>query len=48
MRSPPRSPTPLGGTADVVIDPVFGWVVEAAMRAMTPRGRLVNIGGLRR
>jgi NADPH:quinone reductase-like Zn-dependent oxidoreductase len=35
----------LGGTADVVIDPVFGWVVEAAMRAMTPFGRLVNLGG---
>ncbi len=35
----------LGGTADVVIDPVFGWVVEAAMRTMTPHGRLVNLGG---
>ena len=35
----------LGGTADVVIDPVFGWVVEAAVRAMTPHGRLVNLGG---
>jgi NADPH:quinone reductase-like Zn-dependent oxidoreductase len=35
----------LGGTADVVVDPVFGWVVEAAMRAMTPHGRLVNLGG---
>jgi NADPH:quinone reductase-like Zn-dependent oxidoreductase len=35
----------LDGTADVVIDPVFGWVAEAATRAMTPFGRLVNIGG---
>ncbi len=35
----------LGGTADVVIDPVFGWVVEGALRAMTNHGRLVNLGG---
>jgi NADPH:quinone reductase-like Zn-dependent oxidoreductase len=35
----------LGGTADVVVDPVFGWVAEAATRAMTPFGRLVNLGG---
>jgi NADPH:quinone reductase-like Zn-dependent oxidoreductase len=35
----------LGGTADVVVDPVFGWIAEAATRAMTPFGRLVNIGG---
>ncbi len=35
----------LDGTADVVIDPVFGWVAEAATGAMTPFGRLVNLGG---
>ena len=35
----------LGGPADVVVDPVFGWVAEAACRAMAPRGRLVNLGG---
>lgn len=31
--------------ADVVIDPVFGWVAEAALRALAPGGRLVNLGG---
>ncbi|QSR29391.1 NADPH:quinone reductase [Nocardioides sp. S5] len=31
--------------ADVVIDPVFGWVAEAALSAMAPGGRLVNLGG---
>ena len=31
--------------ADVVVDPVFGWVAEAAVRAMAPGGRLVNLGG---
>jgi NADPH:quinone reductase-like Zn-dependent oxidoreductase len=35
----------LDGTADVVIDPVFGWVASAACRVMTPGGRLVNLGG---
>ena len=35
----------LGGPADVVVDPVFGWVAEAACRALAPRGRLVNLGG---
>ena len=35
----------LDGPADVVVDPVFGWVAEAACRAMAPRGRLVNLGG---
>jgi NADPH:quinone reductase-like Zn-dependent oxidoreductase len=35
----------LGGTADVVVDPVFGWVAEAAIHAMAPFGRLVNLGG---
>ena len=34
-----------GGTADVVLDPVFGWVAAAATRVMTPHGRLVNLGG---
>lgn len=31
--------------ADVVVDPVFGWVAEGAVRAMAPGGRLVNLGG---
>lgn len=31
--------------ADVVVDPVFGWVAEAALDAMAPGGRLVNLGG---
>ncbi|GAA1478226.1 zinc-binding dehydrogenase [Nocardioides aestuarii] len=31
--------------ADVVIDPVFGWVAEAALRALAPGGRQVNLGG---
>jgi NADPH:quinone reductase-like Zn-dependent oxidoreductase len=35
----------LEGTADVVIDPVFGWVAEAATRVLSPFGRLVNLGG---
>ncbi len=35
----------LEGTADVVIDPVFGWVAATATRVMTPFGRLVNLGG---
>ncbi len=35
----------LGGPADVVVDPVFGWVAEAATQALTRFGRLVNIGG---
>ncbi len=35
----------LGGSADVVVDPVFGWVAEAATGAMSRFGRLVNIGG---
>jgi NADPH:quinone reductase-like Zn-dependent oxidoreductase len=37
--------TALDGTADVVIDPVFGWVAAAACRVMSPGGRLVNLGG---
>jgi NADPH:quinone reductase-like Zn-dependent oxidoreductase len=35
----------LRGGADVVLDPVFGWVAEAALGAMAPGGRLVNLGG---
>ncbi|WP_374454489.1 zinc-binding alcohol dehydrogenase family protein [Nocardioides sp.] len=35
----------LPARADVVVDPVFGWVAEAAVRAMAPGGRLVNLGG---
>lgn len=35
----------LGGEADVVLDPVFGWVAEAAVRVLAPGGRLVNLGG---
>ncbi|MDT0182861.1 zinc-binding alcohol dehydrogenase family protein [Microbacterium sp. ARD31] len=31
--------------ADVVLDPVFGWVAEAAVRVLAPGGRLVNLGG---
>lgn len=31
--------------ADVVVDPVFGWVAEAALQVMAPGGRLVNLGG---
>jgi NADPH:quinone reductase-like Zn-dependent oxidoreductase len=30
---------------DVVLDPVFGWVAEAAVRVLAPGGRLVNLGG---
>lgn len=35
----------LPGGAHVVVDPVFGWVAEAALGAMAPGGRLVNLGG---
>jgi NADPH:quinone reductase-like Zn-dependent oxidoreductase len=35
----------LGGTADVVIDPVFGVAASAASRVLGPGGRLVNLGG---
>jgi NADPH:quinone reductase-like Zn-dependent oxidoreductase len=35
----------LGGTADVVIDPVFGVAASAACRVLGPGGRLVNLGG---
>lgn len=33
------------GPLHLVIDPVWGLPAEAAMRALAPRGRLVNIGG---
>lgn len=35
----------LPGGADVVVDPVFGWVAEAVLPVMAPGGRLVNLGG---
>ncbi|WP_148575532.1 quinone oxidoreductase family protein [Nocardioides caldifontis] len=35
----------LGGTADVVVDPVFGTPASAAARVLSPAGRLVNLGG---
>jgi NADPH:quinone reductase-like Zn-dependent oxidoreductase len=35
----------LDAQAHVVVDPVFGWVADAATRALAPFGRLVNIGG---
>ena len=35
----------LDGTADVVIDPVFGVAATAASRVLGPGGRLVNLGG---
>ena len=34
-----------GGPVDVVIDPVFGEPASAAVDALGPGGRLVNIGG---
>lgn len=33
-----------GGGADLVLDPVWGVPAAAALRAITPRGRLVNLG----
>lgn len=35
----------LEGTADVVVDPVFGTPAAAAARVLSPGGRLVNLGG---
>jgi NADPH:quinone reductase-like Zn-dependent oxidoreductase len=32
------------GRADLVLDPVWGKPAEAAMRVLSPRGRLVNLG----
>jgi NADPH:quinone reductase-like Zn-dependent oxidoreductase len=34
-----------GGSADVVVDPVFGVAATAASRVLADRGRLVNLGG---
>jgi NADPH2:quinone reductase len=34
-----------GGAVDLVLDPLFGLPAEAAVRALGPRGRLVNLGG---
>ena len=34
-----------GRTADVVVDPVFGWVAALRTGRLAPRGRLVNLGG---
>lgn len=34
-----------GGTADVVLDPVFGRTAEAAIQVLGNGGRLVNLGG---
>lgn len=33
-----------GGRADLVLDPVWGLPAEAALRVLSPRGRLVNLG----
>ena len=44
-RSPGALSEALGGPAHVVVDPVFGWVADAAARALAPYGRLVNLGG---
>jgi NADPH:quinone reductase-like Zn-dependent oxidoreductase len=33
-----------GGRADLVLDPVWGRPAEAALRVLSPRGRLVNLG----
>jgi NADPH:quinone reductase-like Zn-dependent oxidoreductase len=35
----------VGGSVDVVVDPVFGAAATAASRVLAPRGRLVNLGG---
>src|SRR4051812_49884262 len=35
----------LGGSVDVVVDPVFGPAATAASRLLANGGRLVNIGG---
>ncbi|RBY90382.1 zinc-binding alcohol dehydrogenase family protein [Blastococcus sp. TBT05-19] len=34
-----------GGRLDLVVDPVFGIAATAASRALSPAGRLVNLGG---
>jgi NADPH:quinone reductase-like Zn-dependent oxidoreductase len=33
-----------GGRADLVLDPIWGVPAEAALRIMSPHGRLVNLG----
>jgi NADPH2:quinone reductase len=33
-----------GGRIDLVVDPVWGLPAEAALRVLSPRGRLVNLG----
>ena len=35
----------LDGQADLVLDPVFGWVAAAATQVLAAGGRLVNLGG---
>jgi NADPH:quinone reductase-like Zn-dependent oxidoreductase len=35
----------VGGSVDVVVDPVFGVAATAASRVLSPFGRLVNLGG---
>ena len=35
----------VGGSVDVVLDPVFGVAATAASRVLAPFGRLVNLGG---
>jgi NADPH:quinone reductase-like Zn-dependent oxidoreductase len=35
----------VGGSVDVVVDPVFGAAATAASRVLATRGRLVNLGG---
>ena len=35
----------VGGSVDVVVDPVFGPAATAASRVLAPKGRLVNLGG---
>jgi len=41
-----RLGTALGGSVDVVVDPVFGRAATAASRVLAPCGRLVNLGGM--
>ena len=40
----PRFLEATGGSADLVIDPVFGAPAAAALRSLAPYGRLVNLG----
>jgi NADPH:quinone reductase-like Zn-dependent oxidoreductase len=35
----------VGGSVDLVVDPVFGTAATAASRVLAPHGRLVNLGG---